>query len=287
MADPIWYLGPDDFLVPLVCPERDFDMTPVRYGGIFQGLSGARSMTNTGTRRQWAMDLNYLMPEEYDILLSMMSGDIPGPHRLVSPFHKNLLSPQAAILKPNPGVVHSNIGFTTFDGPTRQVRDWPSAAGVNARISTGWTIVNTNTTYARWDSGGRFPATTGETVTGSVYVKSANAGIFGLGFDWFDLNGVQVSGPASVGVSTATTWTRRSVTMTVPANAVSGRMILTSVQNILLGAEIFLAAAQVEKSATPTAWGVGGGAPRVLIDQLTTKSPRFPYRTASIIILEE
>jgi hypothetical protein len=287
MSEPIWFLGPDDDLIPLVCPERDFDMTPVRYGGVFQGLSGARSMTNTGIKRQWTMDLSFLEQDEYDRLLVLLSGDIPPPYRLISPFHKNLLSPQAAMVKPVIGVATSNTGFAVFDGPLRQVRDWPSAAGVQGKMSTGWTIVTAPGTYARLDSVARIPVTAGQTITGSIYIKSPNAGNLYVGFDWFDINGVQLAGSVIALAATATSWTRRTVTATPPAGATSARMILVNFENILLGAEIQLAAAQVEKGSVATSWSIGGGAPRVLIDQLVTKSPRFPYRTATLTLLEE
>ena len=48
-----WYLGPLGDLRPLVCPEPDLSATQVRYGGLHQGLSGARTLDVTGHKAEY------------------------------------------------------------------------------------------------------------------------------------------------------------------------------------------------------------------------------------------
>jgi len=134
---------------------------------------------------------------------------------------------------------------------------------------------------------GQLPVTAGQPITGPYWVKSSVVNNISGGFDWFDINGVQVGASLAVVTPTATTWTRRTFTITPPAGAVTARTIIVNVNDAFLGAEIQFAAAQVEKGSVATDWEPGGGAPRVLIDQLVTKSPRFPYRTATLTLLEE
>jgi hypothetical protein len=288
MADPIWFLGPDWDLQPLVCPERDFDITPVRYGGIFQGLSGARTVSNTGLKYQYTMDLTYLTPEEYGRLEALHFRRIPGPHRLISPLKKNRLSADGSIVKAG-GAVHLNhTGFSVYVGATRKVLDWPSAAGTEGAVSTGWTISLGAGNYGRFDSLYKTPVTAGQPVTGSVWLKCANAGTIELRFDWFDKAGVQIGNTAPTGVvNLDTSWTRKTLTATPPAGAVNARFAFVSPSESLVSAELFVAAAQVEVGPTATSWSPGGGAPRVAIDQMAVKTPRFPYTSTTITILEE
>jgi hypothetical protein len=286
MADPIWYLGPDYDLQPLVCPEPDFDVTPVRYGGVFQGLSGARSVTHTGVRMQWTMELDFLDPDEYLRLEALLYRRIPGPYRLISPFKTNMMSPDGSMFKPTFGIDTGLTGMAIYQGSLRQVRDWPAAAGVSGGLSTGWLMATTSGNYARMDQQHRLPVKAGEVITGSVYIKCATAGTMVLGFDWFDKNGVQLSGTPSTTMTLTSSWVRWSVVSTPPANAVTARMFLINPSSGLLGAEVFVAAGQAEKGGVATAWGPGGGAPRVIVDQLPTKTPRFPYKSATLVLLE-
>jgi hypothetical protein len=286
MSAPIWYLGPDWDLQPLVCPEPDIAMPPVRFGGIFQGLSGARSMTVTGVKESYGFVFEYLDPDEYLRLEALQRRTIPGPHRLISPLRVNRLSPAAAEVKPVPGVVTSNTGVAVFQGTLVQQLDWPTAAGSFGALSTRWIIPQGMGNYARFDSAYRFPVFPAEEVTASIFLKSPTVGAtLLLGIDWFDKLGQQVGG-GNVEVVLTSDWVRYTLTRTAPAGACSGRLMLVNIDNDLVGSTMSIAAAQVEAGASATAWTPGGGAPRVLIDQLDTKSPRYPYMDTTLTLLE-
>jgi hypothetical protein len=286
MADPIWYLGPDWDLQPLVCPERDFDMTPVRYGGMFQGLSGARTVSNTGHKYQYTMDLNYLTPEEYGRLEALFFRRIPGPYRLISPMKKNRLSPDASIFK-TMGAVHlAHTGFSVYTGTTKVSNDWPTEAGTEGGKSLAWFISLGFGNYGRFDSLYRTPVTPGQPVTMSMWAKCAVAGTLEFRFDWFNKSGTQVGNTTTGSVSVTSAWGRKIYTATPPADVYTARVAVLHPSESMVGSELFLAAAQVEIGASATPWSPGGGAPRVVLDQMPVKSPRFPYTTATINILE-
>lgn len=286
MADPIWYLGPDWDLQPLECPEPDIDVSPERYGGVFQGLSGARSMTFTGLKERYTFQFRYLEADEWLRLEALQRRAIPGPHRLINPMRVNRLSPAGAELKPAPGVITSNTGVSVYQGLLSQQLDWPSAAGPYGSLSTKWTIPYGLGNYLRFDSAFKFPVFPAEQVTASMYFKSPTMGATLLfAIDWFDKLGQQLTGN-NTEVVLQSTWTRATLTRTAPAGACSGRLVLINIDNDLVGSYMNMAAAQVEKGPTATAWSPGGGAPRVLIDQLTRTSPRFPYSDSTLTVLE-
>lgn len=286
MSAPIWYLGPDWDLKPLVCPEPDISMPPVRYGGIFQGLSGARSMTVTGVKEQYSFDFEFLDPNEYHRLEALHRRIIPGPHRLVNPLRVNRLSPQGAEVKPVPGVVTSRTGVSVYRGLLSQELDWPLGAGSFGALSTKWSIPVGSGNYLRFDSATKFPVFPQENIVLSVFMKSPIAGsTLRMAIDWFDKFGQQVSSLSSPATLTSD-WFRFSIPLTAPAGICSARFALTNPSSDLVGSHVQLAAAQVETGTVTTPWSPGGGAPRVLIDQLDTVSPRAPYYNTTLTVLE-
>lgn len=286
MSAPIWYLGPDWDLQPLVCPETDVKMSPVRYGGIFQGLSGSRSMTVTGIKEDYSFSFEYLDPEEYLRLEALNRRAIPGPHRLLNPLRVNRLSPNGADVKPVPGVVTSSTGVSVFRGNLSQELDWPSGAGPHGSLSTKWTIPQGSGNYARFDSAFKFPLFPLEEITPSIFLRSPIAGsTVSLTLDWYSKTGTQLSSISSPATMQAT-WMRFWLPLTAPAGACSARFALTNPSNSLVGSYIQMAAAQVEPGVGVTPWTPGGAAPRVLVDQLEVESPRFPYKNITMTVLE-
>src|SRR5690606_40132859 len=63
--DRTWYLGPLGKLRGLVCPERGMSDTSTRYGGIHQGLTGARTMDITGHRREYEFEFVYMDKQDF------------------------------------------------------------------------------------------------------------------------------------------------------------------------------------------------------------------------------
>jgi len=283
MSDPIWNLGPAGDMRPLVCPERDMDISVERYGGIFQGLSGARSMTVTGQKQRFNFELRYLSIQEYAWLEALHFRSIFGVYRLRNPFKRNLLSPNGSLVRS----VSDNRTIKVTSGIAGVARGhWPSAAGNLSNISAKWTNRSVGTQVIRIDDRYRVPVVPGSPVTFSMYLKASSAisaASTGMVIDWWDIDSASLGASPAVFPAVATTWDRFSVTATPPANAVFGRgAFYTNVT----APDIYAAAAQFEEGSTPTAWEIGGGAPVVLLDKLETSSPRFPYRTTILSLLE-
>jgi hypothetical protein len=280
MADPIWYLGPAGDMRAIVCPEPDIDITVERYGGVFQGLSGARSMTVTGHKQRFKFDFRFLTDDEFAWLEALHFRTVFGPYyRLKSPFKTNLLSPQAALIRTvgDPRTVQFTSGIA---GP---ITDWPSAAGNLANISTKWSNRLTGTQVFRVEERYRIPVTVAVPVTFSVYLKGSTTLSGSIVIDWYNQAGAQIGSSSTVTTSITTSWQRFQVTGTPPVGTVTARgAFLTSAT----APDVYLAAAQFEEASTASAWKIGGGCPVVLIDQLETSTPRFPYRNTTLTILE-
>lgn len=279
MADPIWYLGPAGDMRALVCPERDIDITVERYGGVFQGLSGARSMTTTGHKQRFKFDFRFLTDEEYAWLDALHHRTVFGLYRLRNPFKTNLLSMQSSLVR----TIGDNRSVQFTSGVAGPVNDWPSAAGNLANQSTKWTNRSTGTQVFRVEERYHIPVTVGSPVTFSVYMKASTSLSGSIIIDWYNSARTQIGSSGSVATSLTTSWQRFQVTGTPPAGAVTARgAFLTSAT----APDVYLAAAQFEDGSTPTDWEIGGGAPVVLLDQLETVTPRFPYRNTTLSILE-
>jgi len=279
MSEPIWYVGPLGNLRPFVCPERDVDVTVERFGGIFQGLSGARSLNVTGLRQKFSFDFRYLDKAEFAWLEALNMRVTPGPYRLLNPFKVNRLTAAASLCKSSGG---SMEGAALTTGFTTRVWDWPVAAGDIGSSAYKWTN-RAGTGVVRLDDWKKTTVTPGEQITGSVYLKGSTAVTMFVGFDLFDRDNVSVTAPSFVSKSVTTAWTRQNVSITVPANAVMAKLAFYTTNAT---PDISFTAAQVELGATPTAWELGGGAPVVSFDQMSVVTPRFPYRNTTLTLLE-
>lgn len=273
-----WYMGPDGDLRALTCPEPDIATSLVRYGGIHQGLSGARTLDVTGHRKDYTFQFDHVDPADWAWMQAMHSRHIQGPFRLIDPLFKNRLSLEASSCKAN---LASARGMWLAAGNSLRAYDWPSAAGTLGNQSTKW--FNRPASYpARFDNDKRTPVFPLETIVGSMYMK-ASAGFSGtMGFDWFDITGTQFSSTSTT-VSPTTSWARYSYSSAAPAGAVSAKYYFYTANT---AADLYLAAAQVEAGATPTSWELGGGAPVVLLDQLATVSHRYPITNVTMTLLE-
>ena len=279
MAEPIWLIGPAGYMQPFPCPETDVEISTIRYGGIHQGLSGATSLDVTGHRQQFTFDFKYLEQTEYSWLEMLHLRHLRGPFRLISPLKVNRLSPEASSGKVAPGTAY---GAYISAGATNRVYDWPVAAGVGLE-STVWTNRPVGTSVLRFDDKKKSTVQVGEVIVGSLYAKASSSMAASLVIDWFDRSGTQVGGLTPVAMSMTTSWQRFQVTGTVPAGAYSCRLAAYTATN---APDITFAAAQLELGSTPTAWSLGGGAPVVVIDQLSTTSPYFPLTSCQMTILE-
>ena len=284
MANVWWYLGPPGDLRRLPPMELDVDMSKTRYGGVFQGISGARTVDVTGFRDDYKFTFENIAASDYAWLEALHTRHIPGPFWLINPMRRNRLSTRATTAdRP----VRSNHGVTVSLGTLAKVYDWPSAAGIGAQ-SLRWTGSAANS-YLLWDPDTHAPIFPGETITVSVWIKGSAATTVGLGGTWFLRDGTQTTNLV-VSQPVTTSWTRISATGTAPA----GAAMFTAGFSVVSPVTFNIAAPQVEGAGLGdighpgglTTWQQGGGAPRVHIDQLSHSSHMYPNHSAELSLME-
>lgn len=278
-----WYLGPLGDLRPLVCPERDITISEVRYGGIHQGLSGARTMDITGHRSEYEFEFKYLDRAEFQWLEALNSRMVWGPHWLINPLKRNRLSLQATR-----GLVsrHERAGVRLPLGSSYALdASVPSSVGLPGRAMrfSSWTEANPR---VRFDHDKYVTVLPDEIISASVWLGAPPgvpyAGV-ALRLDWFDEDQQPLS-PTVSEVFSIEPWVRQTLPGAAPpAGAVACRF---SVVLASTNTTVFLAAPQVESGPVVTDFEVGGAAPEVLVDQLSTSSPVFPLRDATLTLLE-
>lgn len=283
MADPIWYLGVPGDLRPLVCPEGNIDITPVRYGPVRQAISGATSMDVTGIRQKFVLDLRWLEPDDWKWLeaLNLTQGlTLRGPFRLLNPLKANRLTPESSYAVVQRG---TQRGIQTSWGIFTRVFDWPSAAGTLGAMSTKWTGRPVGTSYTRFDERRRTTCLAGETLRPSVYLKASVGTTVNFFFDWYDRSGLAAGSSSLVPVSVTTSWARYQSSVVVPAGATTCRLIISTTDT---APDIYIAAAQVEAGSAITPWEIGGGGPEVAMTDINLLSPRFGYYHATLTLME-
>jgi hypothetical protein len=279
-----WYMGPAGNLRALQTPQGGMDFSEVRYGGVFQGLSGARTMDVTGHRSAVNMEWTYMTKSDWDFLNACHTRQLPGPHYLINPLSKNRLSVQAAR-----GDYVRNTGTGTGIGvwtesavPVWQNNVFPANV-LGSRSSRVAVYLFPTAINFMFDRGVRTPILPLEQVTGSVYLKADGATTGFLTFRNYDVNGNALATTVGSTINLTTSWQRFSITQTAPVGSVA--VTFEYVINNDSQAHN-MAAPQVESGAVATAWELGGGSLRVLVDQLTTTSPRYPLQDASLALLE-
>ena len=279
-----WYLGPLGDLRPLVCPEPNVRMPVVRYGGVHQGLSGARVMDVTGHRQEFEFVFEYLDQDEYVWLEALHARLVPGAYYLLNPLKRNRLTLQAS----NMIVAQfSKNGVRVPTGASWGRRTlYPTAQIGMSGYSVfvwHWTDSQPRVTF---DRGRPIPVLPNETVTASVYLNPSvpDETPVTLQLDWFDVNGDSLTPTVGASFNPSSGWNRYVLPNAAPpSGAVSCRF---SIGLIDPDQAVYIAAPQVEAGPQATAWEMGGAALEVLPDQLETESPRFPLRNATLTLLE-
>jgi hypothetical protein len=278
MASPTWYLGPPEDLRALECAEVNIDMPVERYGGVFQALSGSRTVDVTGFRQRFGFEFNYLDIDQYKWLEALFLRVIPGPLRLLNPMKKNRVTPESSAARWGGGTAQ---GLYLTSGGQSLEWDWPSGVGGIAAVTTKWFGRNANAVF-RTDQIKRITVLPSETITGSIYMKASAPVSYNLLFDWHSRTGSLGSSAVTV-ASVTTSWQRFTVTATAPVGAISATFAGYSANTT---ADVFLGPIQVEAGNVATGWEIGGGAPMVSIDQMPVLSPRYPLRNITMTVLE-
>jgi len=271
-----WYLGVPGDLRALFCPERDIEVTELRFGGLHQSLGGARTMDVTGIKQQYSFSWKYLDQSDYSWLRALHTRLIPGPHRLLDPMRTNRLSMGAS--KGDLMAVKYPF-YTQSAGMLTNYPDYPS--GVLGTRCVRWND-RTASSILSLDLAKKTDVFPLEEVTVSAYLKGESAVTVAMYIGWYDKDGVFISSSTSTSHSVTTSWARYSATKTAPANAVLGAMSITATATTA----IRMAAPQFETGASATTWQEGGANPIVLLDQLSTTTPRSPVLDCNLVLLE-
>lgn len=276
-----WYLGPAGNLRKLFCPERDISMNLVRYGGVHQGLSGARTMDVTGYKYEFGFRWNYMTYADWSWLEALHTRYLLGPFWLLNPLKNNLLTRESAALQLSTNTTH---GVETTNATMTGILDWPAGVGIPT-YSFAVVAAGSGATVTL-DEGLGFPVIAGETYNVNLYVKNTvvagTTGTNTFAINWLDADGVLIGTPTQVTLGQSGSWNQRSLSSVPPAGAVTGfvKMLINT------GATYRFAAPMVNIGASALPWEIGGAASLVLVDQLSTSSPRFPLTDCSLTLLE-
>lgn len=279
MQEATWYLGPLGDMRPLVVPEPGIQINQVRYGGIHQGLSGARSLDITGYRTEYGFTFKHLDQEEFLWLEALHYRLVPGPFYLLDPLKTNRLTAQSSRLD----LTNYNNSGIDLTGPYEVSRDWPSDIRIPGRSKklTNWGSSQVIT----FDPTKPIPLLEGETLTGSLYIRGDAAySNVRLRITWYTQDLVKIS-DSDIQLGTSSEWTRIWYTYhDQPTNARAASL------SLVLGSyatPVYIAAPMLEAGVTwPSPWEMGGGAPIVIMDQIPAESGRFPLRNVSLNLLE-
>lgn len=293
MSDGVWYIGPAGDARPFPCPEKGVQDTPVRYGGVHQALSGARTMDTTGYRRDYSFDFTYLglSETEWAWLEALYFRAVPGPHYLFDPRRNNRLSLGASRFWRESG--QSTMYGWSLQGTVNWSFDtsWPTGVGVGRGRSLrlkSWPISQP----MRFDKTSVTPLKAAqEQITASIYARqdptqgSGTNGALAFVLDWY-ANGSQLTGSTSaeVDITPTSSWARYTLTATPPVGA--DGCVMAVYAKAAQGHDLLFAAPMLNQGATALPWELGGGCARVGLDQLETSSPRFPLTDGTLTVSE-
>lgn len=275
-----WYLGPAGDLRQLEVPETGLSVSEIRYGGVHQGLSGARTVDTTGIKMDINLNLNYLDETQHMWLRSMFTRHIPGPVYLVNPLEKNMMSKESAMSRV---VFFDGSGVYSSTSAYQHAWEWEASYPTGVPGTRAVKRTGLPATSVKWqiDAGFKLPVTVGVTYCWSAYMKAVSSKTITFGIDWYDKTGAFISTSSSA-ESVTTSWARYDMSATAPTNAALAVPTWTSTTNVSFTST----ALQFEVGATPTSWSLGGGTMPVMIDQMPAVSPRYPLRNVSLTLLE-
>jgi hypothetical protein len=299
-AIPMFYLGPLGRMVALASPDRDIDRNEEFVGQVHTSIDGSTTMDARGYRRQWDMTQAYLDQNDLSYLQVARTGELGLALRFYDPVNKNRLTASTSLCStlsqyvggrynwaPTTGTVTRITGdgpqlsYTALDyrsvayTPGRYLQWSPAASGLLAaeiQYRSGTTYTDTSA-----------PLFPGETVTLSIYGKrTSGAGNFSVSL--IPITGVNTFGTAvTSSTSTSSSWTRLSVSYTVPGSGVIGAAVQV---NSSAAGTVAIAQAQLETGSSATGWVRGAGSGEVLIRDIGEVTPIYPLVTCSLSIRE-
>lgn len=299
MPDEILMGAPGNMFALPVPEIGGYTETPVKFGAIHQGLTGARTLDNLGTRREWSMTWEDLDPSDCSALQGLYDQlrTDAGSVRLIQPYRKNLLTSVAASGGSVPAPRSSVTPFQTSNTSVVATRTLVPRQSVDATYGlsprlTFYTRVANGATGGQtcWPEGfpnnsaySRIPVIPGRTYTLSAYVRAVagTGATMGLGVMREDgnLSSAPTQTPETI-IDTVWTWVARSYT--IP----TGWHIAYPTFTLPASSTIDVAAMQFEEGAGRTTWEHGSGAPIVAVTGLSFTDTWWPYRNATMSVIE-
>lgn len=275
------HLGPLGGLVE-IHPLTGVSTPSKRTGGVHTSISGRRTVDYTGNLAEFTLEWKHRTPDEMVFLEAIHHRHIRGPLRfLMGSMKPNRLSRSAASLAYGGRDKH---GVTLTAGTSKRSTLWPSAAppAGDSLVWSNWAVGDA----LQLDRNQPVPVLPGETVTASVYVRSAYADAVRLDLDHYGASGYSGSTAGTAVTLTANTWTRLTITATPTSDVWAVSPSITPTVKANTASDLTLAAAQAEATSTASAWTLGGGALVVAVDQLPTESLYAPFTDAKLTLLE-
>ena len=264
---PVFYLGPLGRMMAITVPRAGFGAVPFEYGVLHQNLSGTATKDVFGQKWQYQVPLVQLEPRAFSYVEMLLRGVLSGPYYLLDPRRRNRLGPVVS----GCGINYSANGISPWVPSSGTVTivaapevSLPSPGGVytpGPSLGAQWAPTAAGTLV-----GGTTPVPVlpGETITFSVYAPIGSPTVELVPY----APGLVAQPPISGTVTTAGAPARKSITYVVPRD---GSVVAVLPQLRVAAAGTYLTMAwQLTDGTAPEPWVVGGGVPKVLVDQVNT-----------------
>lgn len=283
MAGPEWLFGPAGDLRPLPPPEGGVVNSVDRFGGIHTAINGGRTVDVLGYRARYEFELPFVPEDEYFRLEALYTLAEPRSLKLIDPMRRNLLSRDASMARPADATQRGLYTDMASHLAWPRIPDSPVSWTTRG---AGWTGFGPDS-FLRFDRGNRVPVNGQSQLTFSVYLKASvelevdiSLGAFIDNTETDPVPGVQELLPAGE-------WVRVEHVFDVPVglHEVSPDLRVVSAE-VPTGAYLQVMTPQLEYGDEATAPALGGGAITVAIEDMQTVSPRYPYQSVSLTLLE-
>lgn len=267
---PVIYLGPLGRMMAIQVPRAGFGAVPLAYGILHQNLSGTATKDVFGQKWYYQIPLEAMTPRAYSFIEMMLRGALTGPYYLLDPRRRNRLGP---VVSAN-GINYSATGINPWNNSNGTVTLITSTAlmlpsTVNGAskltpgpsLSTQWVASAAGTLQ-----GGRnpIPVLPGETICFSCYVLAGAPTVELVPYNAAGAPGTAYTGTIDVPGSPD----RKYLLYTVPSN---GSVVAVLPQIRAAGAGTYTTVAwQITDGYAPESWVMGGGIPKVTVDQANT-----------------
>lgn len=293
----------------LQIPETGgFTETPVKFGSVKRGISGAATVDTQGARSEFTWSAEDLSETDCSLLRQLYSQVRASnqPVRLFIPHRKNLLTASASsgrsVARHREIISHylSLLNITTVTTPEVPRPDADATYPLSPRLTRYVHAVNlggdSDYLYPEGDPNlgsassawSRVPVIEGRQYTLSVLYRITTPGVGTnsatiLRHTWRRSDGTVGSPPAPTTLTlTASAWTWASITVTVPSGWPGFVPIIENGNSSVMD----VAAMQLEEGPTRTDWVMGSGVPVVSLSSLQFTDTLWPLRNAVLTMIE-